>query len=180
MNEISKEIRRVRLERGITLKELSDATGLSVSFLSQVERGESNMTITSLKKIADALGVSMKNLFPDEEDTVFLRTKNDQRSVNLGKKNILHKKLSGLFEGRKLEAVIAEYKPNTIDTENMSHDGEEFVYVLKGEAVVMVDNKKYIVKEEESIHYPSTLPHSLSNYTSSEVKVLVVLTQILT
>lgn len=59
MDDISKKIRGLRIQKGLTLKELSEKTDLSVSFLSQVERGASSLAITSLKKIADALGVKM-------------------------------------------------------------------------------------------------------------------------
>ena len=60
MNEIAERIRNLRKEKSLTLKDLSEKTDLSVSFLSQVENGASSLAITSLKKIADALGVSMK------------------------------------------------------------------------------------------------------------------------
>ena len=52
MESVSKKIRKIRREKNITLKELSEKTELSVSFLSQFERGISSITLVSLKKIA--------------------------------------------------------------------------------------------------------------------------------
>ena len=58
MEEIAKRFKKLRNQQNLTLKEISDKTGLSISFLSQVERGTSSLAITSLKKIADALNAN--------------------------------------------------------------------------------------------------------------------------
>ena len=63
MDLISERIRQLRTQNKLTLKDLSQKTGLSVSFLSQVENGSSSLAITSLKKIADSLNVSIKIFF---------------------------------------------------------------------------------------------------------------------
>jgi len=63
INEIADKIRDLRKEKGLTLKDLSTKTGLSVSFLSQVENGASSLAITSLKKIAEAFDVTMNYFF---------------------------------------------------------------------------------------------------------------------
>ncbi|WP_432663091.1 XRE family transcriptional regulator [Wukongibacter baidiensis] len=178
MIEISKEIRRIRKMKDITLKELSEKTGLSVSFLSQIERGVSSMAITSLKKIADALDVPMKKFFDEESDLHFMRKKEEQKFISIERSNMQYKRLSGMFEGRKLESILLTYKPNSGDTEEISHEGEEFYYVLQGEATFTIDRKKYVIKEGETIHFPSTLPHSLSNNSDVELKMLSILTQL--
>ncbi|SKC90943.1 helix-turn-helix domain-containing protein [Maledivibacter halophilus] len=175
---ISKEIRKIRKKNNITLKELSEKTGLSVSFLSQVERGLSSMTITSLKKIADALNVPMKRFFDEESDLCFIRKKSEQKFIRIERSNMQYKRLSGIFEGRKLEPILLVKKPNSGDTEEITHEGEEFHYVLQGEAVYTIEGKEYILKEGESIHFPSTLPHALSNNSDIELKVISVITQL--
>ena len=58
MESVSNKIRKIRRENNITLKELSERTDLSVSFLSQFERGVSSITLVSLKKIAEALNLT--------------------------------------------------------------------------------------------------------------------------
>lgn len=61
MENIYERIRSLRVSMNMTLKDLSEKTGLSVSFLSQVERGNSSLAITSLQKIADVFKVSMSS-----------------------------------------------------------------------------------------------------------------------
>ncbi|WP_197249584.1 helix-turn-helix domain-containing protein [Cytobacillus firmus] len=63
MDEIYKKIKDLRLQNGYTLKELSERTDLSISFLSQVERGTTSLAITSLKKIANVLNVKISEFF---------------------------------------------------------------------------------------------------------------------
>lgn len=80
MGDIHNKIKSLRLEKQLTLKELSEETGLSLSFLSQIERGASSLSITSLKKIADALHVSMIYFFSDtEEEKEYHLKKKDQK-----------------------------------------------------------------------------------------------------
>jgi transcriptional regulator with XRE-family HTH domain len=66
MTNLGKKIRKERLKRQLTLEQFSQKTGLSKSFLSQVERGLTEPSITSLKKISKQLGFSVVNLFSDE------------------------------------------------------------------------------------------------------------------
>lgn len=179
MEAMNKKIRKIRKIKGITLKELSEKTNLSTSFISQIERGISDMTITSLKKIADALEVSMREFFEEEVDTSFTKKKEKQKSIQIQQSNTKHINLSGIFQGRKLEAILSTYQPYHSATEEISHEGEEFYYVLEGSGIFIIDGKEYILNSGESIHFPSTLPHSIVNDTDKELKTISVLTQLI-
>lgn len=105
MESVSNKIRKIRRENNITLKELSERTDLSVSFLSQFERGVSSITLVSLKKIAEALNITMRELFDDgpEPDGRFVHRESDGTGImGLEKKYAGYERLSGRFEGRKL------------------------------------------------------------------------------
>lgn len=179
MESISKKIRRIRREQNITLKELSDATELSISFLSQFEREASSITLVSLKKIAEALNVSMKELFDDGEDRHgrFVHRESDGPGLmGLEKKYASYERLSGQFEGRKIESLLLRMEPKRSDFEPCTHDGEEFIYILQGRAIFTVDGQEYEVGEGESIHYPSTLLHSIVNIEDRELVFLCIVT----
>ena len=73
MKTIGRKIRELRMQRGMKLKELSQRVGVTASFLSQVERGVAVPSISSLKKISDAFGISITSFFGDgdkEEEKV--------------------------------------------------------------------------------------------------------------
>jgi transcriptional regulator with XRE-family HTH domain len=174
IKQIAEEIRRIRKNKGITLKKLSEDTELSISFLSQIERGISSMTITSLKKIADALGVTMQDLVSIEENQQFTRKKENQLVMRLEKSFPTYIPLSGQFEGRKLESLILKMAPHD-DIDTSTHAGEEFYYVVSGSAIFTVGDDEYIVSKGETIHYPSTIPHKVSNPNDVEFVTLCVL-----
>lgn len=69
LEEIHNRIKSLRIERNLTLKELSDQTGLSLSFISQIERGTSSLSISSLKKISDALGIHINYFLKTSKKT---------------------------------------------------------------------------------------------------------------
>lgn len=179
LDNISKEIRKRRLEKKMTLKELSEKTNLSMSFLSQVERGISSMTIVSLKSIANALDVPLRDLVDVEDRTSFMYKKDNQILLRLEKSFISYTRLSGKFDNRKLEGVLVTMKPNFYDQEESTHEGEEFYYVLQGSALFIVDGIEYTVNEGETIHYPSTLLHKTVNKEDKELVMLSIVTPII-
>lgn len=176
---INKKVRNIRRNQNITLKELSERTELSVSFLSQFEREVSSITLISLKKIADALHISMKELFDDgKESTGTFVHKNgkDANLLGLQKKYASYERLSGKFEGRKIESLLLRMEPLRDDFEPCTHEGEEFIYILEGTARFTVDGIDYEVTEGESIHYPSTLLHRIINIEDRELVFLCIVT----
>ena len=152
---------------------------MSVSFLSQFERGVSSVTLVSLKKITEALNISMKELFDDETDLrgKFVHKENDGSGMmGLEKKYASYERLSGKFEGRKLESLLLRMEPLRDDFEPCTHEGEEFIYILEGTARFTVDGQEYIVTQGESIHYPSELLHSIVNIEDRELVFLCIVT----
>ena len=85
-------------------------------------------------------------------------------------------RLSGRFEGRKMESLLLRMEPLRSDLKPCTHEGEEFIYILKGTARFTVDGKEYVVGEGESIHYPSTLLHSIVNIEDRELVFLCIVT----
>lgn len=173
--KISQKIKELRKQKKITLKELGEMTDLSASFLSQVERGVSSMTITTLKKIADALGVPMAELVDVETENSYV-SKKTARKLNLERSYLSYLPVGGWFEGRKLSGLVLTMKPNCYDQEFMHHAGEEFYYVISGTATFYVDGQEYEISEGEVIHYPSTLIHRTVNKQDKELVMLCVST----
>ncbi len=179
INEIAQKIHDLRKERNLTLKDLSNATGLSISFLSQVENNSSSLAIISLKKISDALGVNISCFFEVPKANNFLVKAEDKEVFKMEGSNSKFIRLSGDFPNRKLESMITIIPPEQKHGSELSHPGEEFVYVLEGALIVMVDEKEYLVKAGDSIHFPSTSNHIWINPLKQETKILVVLTPLI-
>lgn len=177
MDSISERIRALRTQNKLTLKDLSEKTGLSVSFLSQVENGSSSLAITSLKKIADSLNVSIKIFFDDFEEHKYLVKKEEHKEFRLEGSNFSYARLSGDFPNRNTEIIAVTIAPNEKHNEIFEHFGEEFVYVLEGTLTITLDCEDHTLTPGDSMHYPSTLPHRWSNTTDEKTKILSMTTQ---
>lgn len=179
MDEVSNKIRSFRLQQNLTLKELSEKTGLSISFLSQVERGGSSLAITSLKKIADAFNVPITHFFESYKNQNYYVKKADQKPFQIESSSLFYTRLAGEFSGRSLEPILVVMPPGLKQDNVFNHPGEEFFYVLEGVVIFNVDGTEYIVKAGESIHYPSNLPHFWLNPLDHEAKILGITTPVI-
>jgi transcriptional regulator with XRE-family HTH domain len=175
MKEVSDKIKFYRKEKNKTLKDLSEETGLSASFLSQVERGESNLAITSLNKIAEALNLHITDFFTPQytEDFKISPDKMEPFKIERSDQEFFH--ASSEFKDRKLDNYIINVYPNNY-SESSSHEGEEMYYVLEGEITFYVNDKKYVLKKGEIIHYPSSIKHHYINESEETAKIFCVLT----
>lgn len=175
MKEIGYKIKEFRTQQHQTLKQLSFDTGLSTSFLSQVERGESSIAITSLVKIAKALNVDITSFFLPTNQTELHIVPSEIEPFTINHSNQEFKRVSSTFENRKLETFMITIQPN--DRSEISiHEGEELYYMIKGTLTFYVNGQKYIVNEGELIHYPSTHRHYYINETNTPATVLSVVT----
>lgn len=180
MDKIHQKIKELRLAKNLTLKELSIETGLSLSFLSQIERGASSLSITSLKKLADALEVSIIYFFEEEKELQrYLLKRKDQKKFKVDGGSQIYSRLAGSFNERKLEPLKVVLPPNMKEKYSYSHPGEEFYYVVKGEVVFYVNDEKYHLMEGDTIHFPSELLHLWENPTSEESIVISVTTPVI-
>lgn len=133
------------------------------------------MTLVSLRKIADALEVPMKELVTVDEGTKYISNADSMIQLQSGSyKRFV--RLSGMFPGRKLEGVLVTMEPNLESREESIHDGEEFYYIIKGSAVFILGDEEYCVREGESIHFPSNNRHKIINREDVEVKMICVTT----
>ncbi|HHY03601.1 MAG: cupin domain-containing protein [Thermoanaerobacteraceae bacterium] len=176
--DIGKKIKELRNSRGLTLKQLSEKADLSISFLSQVERGIASIAVTSLEKIADVFEVELSYFFtpPQKHDSLILRSY-EQKVFSVEESRIYHR-LGNDANEKVLEPLLISLLPNQTREEitPYSHEGEEFVYVLEGILTIFVGNQEYQLNPGDSVHMSSTIPHEWANFTNKLVKVLSVST----
>lgn len=177
--EIGEKINELRSSKGMTLKELSEKANLSVSFLSQAERGLTSITINSLKKIAQALEVDLNHFFaPPRSYRPMITRSYEHEVIRIDESKLIYHNLGSDIQGRQLDPFIVTILP-TGDAEEVipyEHQGEEFVYVLEGIFTVFLEDTRYELYPGDSIHIPSTIPHNWANFTNKLVKILSVST----
>lgn len=179
MEDLHERIKQLRVGQGFTLKDVSARTGLSLSFISQVERGASSLSVSSLNKIAEALGVPITYFFePDDKDIRYAVRKEEQQIVRMRGGDPQYVRLAGQFSNRKLEPMQITLPPGFHDR-TYNHDGEEWYYVIKGEVTFTIAEKEYIIGEGEAMHFPSRLEHEWANTTRFPAKMLSVTTPVI-
>lgn len=171
------KIKKLRTEKGITLKELSEKSELSVGFLSQLERGLTTIAVDSLEKIAEILGVHLTYFFnyPHKSKDRVLRSY-EQEITDSGDGGFIKYSLSTNLEDKALVPRLVEILPQKENEEIFSykHDGEEFFYVLEGILTLFIDGERYEVYPGDSVHMNSNIAHNWANYTNKKVKLISV------
>jgi transcriptional regulator with XRE-family HTH domain len=177
-------LKQLRKEKRLTLKDLSEMTDLSTSFLSQVERSKSSITLQSLSKISDALEVSRSYFFPEsnQKDTLIDKadgkgTDNEDTNENfqINQANFIYQSLSSSNIANPLyEPMLVILFPNNYKNLTSTHRGQEFVYVLEGVLTVVIGDKENELVVGNSFHIDSSTPHTWFNNTDEVVKLLYV------
>jgi quercetin dioxygenase-like cupin family protein len=155
----------------LTLTEVAKRSGLSVPFLSQVERGETGLSLHSLVKIAEALGVTLNYFLNIPEPDTPIRYAKDFRFFSLVDSKTQFARIGSVDPNRQLEPILS-IVPAHYETELIKHAGEEFVYVLKGEIIVTLDRKRYHLSAGDTAHFNSGIRHRWQNPTDFETYLL--------
>lgn len=168
---LAKRLRERRKELGLTLKDVAGLSGLSFSFISQVERGRTLPSITSLVALSKALQTSI-NAFLDQPRNGSIDTREaSRRPYALGPGAASYERLSTTFPGSILNSSIITEPPGR-RTEPMSHEGEELIYMLEGALTVEVADRVYVLATGDSLHFDSRRRHVTWNHTDRPARML--------
>ena len=201
VTDFGKKIRLERRLKSLSLKQVSQKTGLSISFLSEVERGISQPSIASLKKIAQALEISLLGLSSNGSADI---TGNLAREVpvhptgrHLGpyiteakvvragkRKRISFPEMKGYFElmtpdfNRLIEALSFEAAPGFVSGNELVSDlpGEKFMLILEGTFEFHVGKEIFVLNEMDSLSYPADAPIFYKVIGDKAVKGILIIT----
>ncbi|MBI3708248.1 MAG: cupin domain-containing protein [Proteobacteria bacterium] len=175
------EIRHVRKAKGLTLSGLSRRTGLSIGYLSQVERGISGLSIKALKQVSDSLGVQVARLFqesgpvPEHERGIIVRA-NRRRRLSFSGLGISDDLLSPSLSGQ-LEMLLCTLAPDASSGEEpYTHKGEEAGFILSGSLDLWVDKRHFLLKQGDTFTFKSSLPHRYRNPGPVDTVIVWVIT----
>lgn len=169
---VGARIRAMRLHQKLTLRDVAERTGVSVSMLSMLERGVSTASVGTLVAVSSALGVRMYDLFAHEDgDASPVTTLAEQTVFRTGKGTARRVAHSDSEAG--LELAINEYAPDgASDSAPLRHDGREVGVLISGQLTVELDGQSYVLEPGDAIAYSSDRPHRLTN-NGSEPAVAV-------
>ena len=175
--ELGGRIRALRQARRLTLRDVAERSGVTESFLSQVERDVTSPSIATVQRIARALDLSIAQLFAEEPQTGRVVRREARRRVEYQGLKAVDEFLTSNMAGR-LQVILSTIEPGGgTGAEPYTHDSdEEVVVVLAGVLDLWVGDEHYVLREGDAITFPSRLPHWNVNHGDRPASVLFCLT----
>jgi len=186
-DHVGARMRRFRTERGLTLRGLAARAGLSIGFLSQVERGVSSIGLTALNSVAAALDRPVAEFFAEGDESTsdgaaavlpshFTLTRAESGATEYVSGQVTYRMLSDRGPNLVLEPMVVHIAPGGRREEAYAHAGEEFAYVVTGELLYEVDGVEHRLLPGDSVHLRSNTPHNMYNDTDQVTTVVSVVT----
>jgi transcriptional regulator with XRE-family HTH domain len=160
---VGERIKTLRLRHELTLQDLAERTGLSLSMLSTVERGKTSASIGTLHAIAQGLGVQITTLFAKsgQDDAPIIPLEAQIRDVTPGGA----RRRSAVYRSDlDIEVYVDEYDPGTSHARQPSqHPGHEFGIVIEGDLEIQLDGEIYAASEGDAAQFPAKHAHLIRN-----------------
>lgn len=169
---IAQKLLDLRREQGLTLAQVARRTGVSVSFLSSLERGYSNASIATLQKLARLYETNVLAFFAEEDGSRRL-VRARERKVLVPNPGVQMELLA--FGKKVMEPHLFRIAPGANSGGSYSHEGEEFIYVLQGKLEVWIDElESYTLEAGDSLYFESAQAHRWQSLSEKETVLLWV------
>lgn len=179
---IGSRIRAFREEREVDLETLAQDTGLRKEYLEKLESDAIYPNIGPLQKVARALGVRLGTFLDDQfsRDPIISRIGREgeaDEALHTGRiprSSYTYQALGKGKNDRNMEPFFIEIYPDGGERKTTSHQGEEFILVLKGELLVVYGRENHVLKAGDTIYYNSIVPHYVGAAGDQPVEILAV------
>lgn len=175
--QIGNVIRRLRQQRGLSLRQVAEGANLSTSFLGAVERGESDISVGRLASIAEVFGHDLASLLGyslRQSGPRFIRPEQHVR-MRRGKGQGVD--LTAMrIPGTNLELLLATLPPRSADAP-VTHAGLDILLVLEGNLVLRVDDADYPMSAGECVVWPSSHEHAIRNDSDAPARAIGLVTE---
>lgn len=178
---LADRIRQMRKDQGMTLRQFSQKSGASFSNLSKVETGKLSPTYDTIQKIAVGLGVSVSKLLSLEPNETHKENRSSLTRAGEGgilkTSNYTYHSLCNDVIGKQIVPLFVKIHSNDIKNfgDLLSHNGEEVIYVLKGEIEIhLAEQKPILAKVGDCVFIDSTIGHGLIKTSNEDAEVFWV------
>jgi transcriptional regulator with XRE-family HTH domain len=174
--KMGKKIRNIRTSKGLSLAQVAEKISKTTSYLSQVERGLAEPSITALREISKALDVPMFYFLMDNKKNRCIVRKDERETLNFPGSHSTFELLTPDLN-HEMEVIRIELEPgaSTYD-EPSSHKGEEFILVLNGKMEIQIDSEFHVLNEGDSIYFLGSIPHKTTNISDTNLTFISAVT----
>lgn len=176
---IGNMLKNQRISLGLSIRDLSARCNIAAGTISQIETGKSSPNLISIHALCEALSFPISALFvEDSADQIRLVRKNERSSFVRNHSDGKEVVESLITKGdSKMWAGVISMPPHTNSGDYYYHEGEEFIFILRGTLVFMLENNPpYTLEEEDTLYYPNIIGHRWENQTDEPVEFLIVST----
>lgn len=175
------KIRKLRQSRGLSLAQLAALTQTTAGYLSQLERGLTDPSLSTLRKIAAVLAVPLFSLIDERDPDSCMVRAGKRQKMTFPDSSVIHELLTpasaGQESGSDLLMLLTRLAPRSFSNdERVAHNAQEWILVLQGSLEVLAGEKTYILREGDSIYLKENIPHNIYNPGSEEACVLSAMT----
>ena len=179
---IGAKIKKLRLAKKLTLQAVARETGFSPALISQIENNNVSPPIATLSRIATFFDVKIGIFFADDEEEFRYEIVRAHERKAIPRvisragtsQGYTYESLSFQKQNKKMEPFLLTVTEKVLEENTYSHDGEEFLFIMKGTAELLLDDKRITLNEGDCVYFDSTLKHRLLSKEGDEVKVLAV------
>lgn len=172
---LGRRVRALRLAKGYTLKQVAALAGLSPSFVSMLENGKTGIAASRLQALAEELGLSAAELLPEAGSEGLIQTvRADRRPQVPGLAGGVRAEMLVRDLHRRIQPVLLTLAPGAVHVNPTGHPGEEFILVLRGRIVLVVDAERCELGEGDAAYYPSALSHAYENVGEGEAELFTI------
>ncbi len=168
---IGAHLRQLRAKRRLSLAQVAREVGISVGFLSALERSQMSASVGTLRKLARFYKTNILDFF-DATGATMRRVQPKQRKVLEAGPGVRMELLA--WGNTVMEPHLFRVAPRAGSGDSYSHAGEEFLYVLRGELAITLEEAEYRLKAGDSFYFESATPHHWNNPGRAETWVLWV------
>jgi transcriptional regulator with XRE-family HTH domain len=175
---VGRKVSSLRRAKGLSLQQLAAVSDVSPAAIHKIERSGMVPTITTLLKLAAALGVSV-SYFVQEDDSppepVHFTPADHRHGVYTPHKRLSLAGITGSYRQFQAAAAVARMDPGANSGEKLlNHSGEELVHIIAGEAVFRVNGQEYNLKAGDSLQFNGNVPHQWENRSKKPVDLIWV------
>jgi DNA-binding transcriptional MerR regulator/uncharacterized cupin superfamily protein len=167
--QLGSHLRKLRLQREESLSTVAESVGISIGFMSNIERSRSGASVGIMRKLAKYYGINILDFFDPLEATGPLVRPKDRKILEGGPGVHMELLAAGQIT---MEPHLFRIEPEAESGESYSHEGEEFLYIIRGQLTITFADKEFILKAGDSFYFRSQMSHHWANHGETTTHVL--------
>lgn len=175
---VGSRLRDLRLHNGMSIRGLAERCGLSHPFISSVEKNATSPSVSSLKKILDALGITLTDFFAEKKsiERIAFYKANELTELADGV-NLSYRQVGANLKGAEMLILHERYAPGASTGEDKyHHQAQEGGVIVQGRLLITVGDESRVLEQSDAYYFDSTIPHKMENISDEECVVVSAVT----